>query len=378
MMRILQILLAAALVMGAAWYVLRSLRPKEENPDARLRTATTERVDLVRDVRIVGSVAPVLLTQVKSEIGGRVISVNVVNGQNVKLGDLLFELDRNELESQVEELKRQMVSTRLRMEKADRDHKRTEKLRQQDFSTEQENLDARTEFSLVQNELSIQEAQLKTMEEKLSKTRVLAPHDGVVLNLDVTPGRVMVGANSFSQGDVPMEVADLTKLRIEAKVNEVDLASLKIGQEARVTFASLPGLEAQARIVNVSPSAEKPPKGQQGQPDSVLFPVRLEFVTADPRIKPGISALARIEASRAPQALDIPVAGVFREKDEGTFVFRKTGAAWEKKYVQVGLANLDKVQVLEGLNAGDVIALGLPRQFDPRYSALENESKPGS
>jgi membrane fusion protein, macrolide-specific efflux system len=374
MTRFLQILILIGLVLGAAWYVLRSLRPPPEDPDKRLRTQVVERADLVRDVRIIGTVAPVLLTQVKSEVGGRVVGVMVENGDKVTAGQPLFELDRKELVSEIEELKRAMTSTRLRMERAERDYQRIEKLRAQDFSTEQEQLDARTEFALVENELSIQEARLATAEEKLSKTRILAPHDGVVLNLDITPGRVIVGANSFSQGDVPMEVADLSRLRIEAKVNEVDLAALTLGQEALVSFASLPGVEARATITNISPSAEKPQQGRGGwgQPENVLFPIRLEFAAPDTRVKPGISALARIEATRVENALVAPVSAIFHDREEGTFVFRQASAGWEKQAVQVGLNSLDKVQVLEGLAEGEIVALGLPAAFDPRFTSADD------
>jgi len=151
----------------------------------------------------------------------------------------------------------------------------------------------------------------RTLDEKLSKTRIMAPHDGVVLNLDITPGKILVGANSFSQGDVPMEVADLSRLRIEAKVNEVDLAAMRLKQIANVTFASIPGLETEDTVVNISPSAEKPDKSSKWtQADNVLFPVRLHFTATDPRIKPGISAMAKIVADRESDALTVPISAM--------------------------------------------------------------------
>jgi RND family efflux transporter MFP subunit len=343
-----------------------------------LRVAAVTTGDLTRDVRIVGTVTPVVLTEIKSEIGGRVEAVHVENGQEVKRGDLLLELDRRELTAEIEELKRSMVSTRLLAEKAKRDYDRVRGLREKDFSTEQELLDAETEMALRENELSIQEARLSTLEEKLAKTRLTAPHDGVVLNLDLTPGRVLVGANSFSKGDVPMEVADLSRLRIEAKVNEVDLATLRLKQKARVTFASIPGLEAEAEVVNISPSAEKRDSNQRGwgQPDSVLFPVRLHFSAPDERVRPGISALATITAETVRDATLAPVAAIFRSNNE-SFVFRRgKDGAWEKVPVELGLTSRDKIQILAGINEGDEVALGLPREFDPRATPGTSAAKP--
>jgi RND family efflux transporter MFP subunit len=378
MRRLLQFLFLLAAIAGAAFYVVRGLRPPVENPDDRLRVAAVTTGDLTRDVRIVGTVTPVVLTEIKSEIGGRVEAVHVENGQEVKRGDLLLELDRRELTAEIEELKRSMVSTRLLAEKAKRDYDRVRGLREKDFSTEQELLDAETEMALRENELSIQEARLSTLEEKLAKTRLTAPHDGVVLNLDLTPGRVLVGANSFSKGDVPMEVADLSRLRIEAKVNEVDLATLRLKQKARVTFASIPGLEAEAEVVNISPSAEKRDSNQRGwgQPDSVLFPVRLHFSAPDERVRPGISALATITAETVRDATLAPVAAIFRSNNE-SFVFRRgKDGAWEKVPVELGLTSRDKIQILAGINEGDEVALGLPREFDPRATAGTSAAKP--
>ena len=83
MKRLLQVLFIAALVLGAAWYVLRALRPAPVDPDMNLNTALVESGNLIREVRIVGSVTPVLLTQIKSEVGGRVVQVHVENGQVV-------------------------------------------------------------------------------------------------------------------------------------------------------------------------------------------------------------------------------------------------------------------------------------------------------
>jgi RND family efflux transporter MFP subunit len=378
MRRFLQFFFLVAAIAGAAFYVVRGLRPPEENPDDRLRIAAITVEDLTREVRIVGTVTPVVLTEIKSEIGGRVEAVHVENGQEVKRGDLLIELDRRELTAEIEELTRSMVSTRLLAEKAKRDYERVRGLREKDFSTEQELLDSETEMALRENELSIQEARLATLEEKLAKTRLMAPHDGVVLNLDLTPGRVLVGANSFSKGDVPMEVADLSRLRIEAKVNEVDLAVLRLKQKARVTFASIPGLLAEAEVVNISPSAEKRDPNQRGwgQPESVLFPVRLYFAAPDERVRPGISALATITAERVRDTTVAPVAAIFRSSNE-SFVFRrgKTGA-WEKVPVELGLTSRDKIQILGGLAGGDEVALGLPREFDPRANTGNPSAKP--
>jgi len=352
-------LIITAIIGSAAYYALQALKPAEEDPNEGLRFAVVERQDLNRSVRFVGVVEPVLLSEVKSEINGRVAEVHVVNGDEVVRGQLLIELDPTDVEGEIESLKRQMRSTELRLEQSRKDYARLADLHAQDFATDQERESAETEMLLFENELLIQESQLKALEDRLSKTRIVAPHDGVVLNLDVNPGRVLVGAGSVSQGDVPMEIASLEELKVEAKVSEVDLAAVYTGQRAEVTFASIPNLELEGKVESISPSADKAGSGNQ-QRDLVQFPLRLTFESNHPRVKPGISAMLRVDAERVEDVLAVPLSAIFRNRDE-TFVYLKEGQGqFVMRTVVTGLSTTDRVEVVEGLEEGDEVTLGIP------------------
>jgi len=362
--KFLTALIIMSIVGVAGYFALQALKPEVVDPNEGLRYATVERRDLNRLVRFVGVVEPVLLTEVKSEINGRVAAVYVDNGDEVTQGQLLIELDPTDVESEIESLKRQMRSTELRLEQSRKDYARIVELHARDFSTDQERESAETDKLLFENELLIQESQLKTLEDRLSKTRILAPHDGVVLNLDVTPGRVLVGAGSVSQGDVPMEVASLKELKVEAKVSEVDLAAIYVGQDAEVSFASIPNLQLSGRVESISPSAEKPRNPNQ-QLDLVQFPVRLTFSTDHPRVKPGISAMLSVAAESVEGALVLPLSAVFRNRDD-TFVYLVEGdGKFVERSIVTGLSTLERVEVLEGLEEGDEVALGIPAGEGP-------------
>jgi len=363
MQKFISFFLLGIIILGAGWFALRTLGSEKSNEGKVLETAAVERGDVVRKVMFVGTVQPVRLTEVKSEVSGRITKVLVEDGESVETGQLLLELDQTEIQSEIESLTREMVSNQLRLEQAMRDEKRVVDLHNKDFATDKEREDATTTLKLAENELRIQEARLATLQERLGKTRIKAPHHGIVLNLDATPGEVMVGANSVSEGDVPMKIADLGQLLVEAEVSEVDLTLLEVKQDAEVSFPGMFGLELGGVVQSISPSAVEDRK-------EVVFPVKVLLKTKDERVKPGISALVEIEAERQVNQLVVPVSAVFRDR-ESAFVFVEKEKTYEQREVEVGLSAANQTVILSGLDEGDKVTLGIPEDSD--YEARRGE-----
>lgn len=363
MQKFFSFLLLGLVILGAGWFALRTLGTEESDGTEMLESVAVERGDVVRKVMFVGTVQPVRLTEVKSEVSGRITKVFVVDGEVVEKGQLLLELDQTEIQSEIESLTREMLSNQLRLEQAMRDEKRVADLYNKDFATDKEREDATTTLKLAENELRIQEAKLATLEERLGKTRIKAPHDGIVLNLDATPGEVMVGANSVSEGDVPMKIADLGQLLVEADVSEVDLTLLEVKQAAEVSFPGMFGLELGGVVQSISPSAVEDRK-------EVVFPVKVLLKTKDERVKPGISALVEIEAERQEDQLVVPVSAVFRDRSSA-FVFVEKEKTYEQREVEVGLSAANKTVIVDGLEEGDMVTLGIPKDSD--YEARRGE-----
>lgn len=354
--KLITFLILAGVIGGVGYYSLRMISTEEEDPNAGLEFADVQRGDVVHTVSFVGTVQPVRLTEVKSEVSGRIINVAVVDGDKVEKGQLLLELDRTEIETEIEELRRQMVSNQLRKEQSERDEKRTSDLYEKKFATDKEMEDAVTARKLAENELRIQEARLENLNDRLSKTRIHAPHGGVVLNLDATEGEVMVGASSVSAGDVPMKIADLEQMLIEAEVSEVDLPQMEVNQVAQITFPGMADLALSGEVSSISPSAV-------AEKNEVVFPVKVLLTEADERVKPGISSLVSIDVQEENEALVIPVSALFRE-DEETFVFVSTGGEFELRSVEIGLSAGSEVVVRSGVSEGESVSLGIPAGFD--------------
>lgn len=354
--RIIFILIALGLGFGAIQiFKNRAVLGAEES--GRLLTDTAALRDLESVVTATGEVLPKMSSSVKSELSGRIVTIYVDEGDEVARGDLLLELERTSFEARVDEAERSLEAEQLRLDRAERDFIRQKELFGKNFVGEQAFLDAKTDFELAQLNLEIARARLEDAEEELSKTKINAPHDGIVTKLDVTEGEVISGATSVSSGTELMTVAQLRQLYLEANINEVDVERLELGQEARLRFDAIQKYQLSGEIAEIALSARKDGNVR-------VFPVEVVFEATDGRVRPGISATVDIPVARSQSAVSVLLSAVFREGEgtQGT-VFKAVGDDWEKVTVEVGINDLQHVEILSGLEPGDVVALSRPPAF---------------
>lgn len=349
------LLLAGGIVGVFKFYEIRS----DFSQDGGSEVLTDEAAfrDLESVVTATGEVLPKMSSVVKSELSGRIVSIYVEEGEEVSRGDLLLELERTSFEARVNEAQRSLEAEKLRLNRAERNFIRQEELFNKDFVGEQAFFDAQTDFELAQLNLEISQARLEDAEEELSKTKINAPHDGVVTKLDVTEGQVISGATSVSNGTDLMTVAQLRQLYLEANINEVDVERLKLGQEARLRFDAIKGYRLTGEVGVIALSARKDGEVR-------VFPIEVLFEATDGRVRPGISATVDIPVGRSEGAVSVLLSAVFQENEEDQpVVYLKNGDVWEEAAVEVGMNDLQYVEILSGLEPGEIVALSRPKGF---------------
>lgn len=322
-------------------------------------TQVAER-SLEERITVSGFVKPETVTEIKSEINGRIIRILVENGQMVKQGELLLEIDPQTYQTTVDSNERTTRQRRLDVEKAERDMKRIKRLFQSDFATEQEYLDSVTDYESKKLQLEIAQAALDNARIELAKTAIKAPHDGMVSDLDVYVGNVISGAGSFSNGTTLMKVNDMSNLRVEADLNEIEANKIAVGAETTLTFDSLPKTSFTGTVNYLSSF------GVQDSATSTLykFPVRVNFTTGGVLVRPGTSANLSILVAGVNDAVSVPASAVFIE-DGVRYVFLKKGEGkFERRKIEVGIGNLNFIQVVQGLANGDTIATVRPSQSE--------------
>lgn len=357
---IIALLLLAGLGAGGtwAWNKFSGEIKSAGTPPLRDAAVAVARFTVESNVEVSGDIEPMTQVEVKPEISARILKLNVMLGSKVEKGQVLVELDDKELKTDKESAELEIAGAKVSVDKATRDAERDQKLFAKNLVTQQALADSATARDLAINNLERAQKRLQTVNDKLEKTKVIAPMSGVILELPVVQGQVVVGAASVNSGTLLMKLADLKKLLISTHVNQVDVARLKPGMPIRFTVDSLPGKQMDGRIDNIYPTATivKNIKG---------FTVEMLIENPDAALRPGMTADLVIPIEKAENVLAVPLAAVFSEPDGSKVCFvQKTGPDGakisEKRKVEIGLSDTDHVQILSGLEENESILLVRP------------------
>lgn len=220
------------------------------------------------------------------------------------------------------------------------------------------NLEA--DMRISENALEKAQSRLQSVEDRLAKTRILAPADGTVLDIPVNEGLVVTAAASVNSGSVLMTFADLSRLLIDTHVNQMDISKVHTGQEVIVRMQGDDPNPVHAKIDFVAPLAtvKNNIKG---------FQVQAVVEGDDNRLKPGMSVSMTLPIGEVHDALSVPVAAVFQEEDEHVvYVHEPNAKAAARRKVEVGLSNLAFAEIKSGVSEGEEILLVDPKLMDNR------------
>jgi RND family efflux transporter MFP subunit len=375
MKRLLWIVAALGLLVLCIVWVVRARSASDAKP-VDYTYAKPARRDIKQTVVINGTITPILSTEIRSEVSGRIARVLVQAGDGVTAGQPLIELDQSSLQVQLDEARLGVTGARLRAERAELEYKRLQALSERALVTEKERKEAEIAFRLAQNDTSSQEARVRLLETSLSKNVLTAPYAGRVLSLAARPGMIVTGADAVREGATLLELADLSRLRVEAAINEIDVAVLELGMPVEITFESVPEAKAAGKITFIAPAAGKSANGGSssggagmgggggGGSASRDFPLQIEIEQSHPRVRPGMTARVHIATATAKDALSVEHNLVFNDHETGDwFVFvRATDAKAEpvQTKVELGVRDSLHVEIKSGLAENAEVARQRP------------------
>ena len=321
---------------GGSTVAPQSTKPVLLSPAEERRIGVTYAVaaleTLTRDVRIVGQVSAdeTRLTAVSLKVDGWVERVYVdFTGREVRAGEPLLELYSPMVASAAEEL---LLARRL--------------LAEVGGDSSEAAASARSLVASARRRLAwwdVPAAEIRRIEETGEAPRTVtlrAPFAGVVLEKYVVPGQtVMAGQPLF-------RVADLGVVWVEGEVFEQDMPLVRVGQTVEAEFTALPGTVRTGRIAYVYPTVDEATRTAQ---------VRVELPNARRDLKPGMYATIRVTVRQARPRLTVPRSAVLSTGTRSLVFKRLPGGLLEPREIRVGLATDDRVQVLQGLAAGDTV-----------------------
>ena len=309
-----------------------------------------ERRSITSIVSATGRIFPEIEVKISSEVAGEIIELPVVEGQEVKKGDLLVKVDPDRYETQLRQRKvsintaeaRSLEAKAQRLQ-AQQDLGRVEELFTKGFATEKELEDARTllEIRKVQEEsslLEIERAKSSWEEavEVLSKTVTFAPMDGTVTKLDSELGERVVGTGQFAGTEI-LRVADLNNMEVRIEVSETDIVHVQVNDKATVEVDAMPEEEFEGRVTEISSSAANV---RQNNDQLTTFEVRIRLEEPSPKLRPGMTATADIETETVHDAISVPMQSVTVRKKEDVRKALETEAGQDERKNQ-GAVNQD-------------------------------------
>jgi macrolide-specific efflux system membrane fusion protein len=329
---------------------------------------TAKRGTLSIDVLETGRVEPREQVELKSKLAGEVVAVRVDEGDRVRRGDLLILLDPTDYEREVAAAEAELAKAQAAV-----DYARLNLARQQRGVAERivsgADLDgAQHELRSRTADARLLEVRLRSSQDRVRYTKILSPIDGTVIQRGTEAGEVVVpGVQATFEGKPLLTVADLSTLLVKVELNQIDVAKVRLGIEASVTFDALPGKSYAAKVTRVAPASSK----VSGK-DLEVFPVETELVQADAAIKPGMTADVRIHLEAKPNVITLPIEAVVKEGERASVKRVLTDARGKQHTEQVevtlGARNDRDVELVSGLSEGDRVLI------DPA-SASANEMK---
>jgi HlyD family secretion protein len=315
---------------------------------------------LVRTLQFSARVATVSRVDVGATVTGRVRQVRVVEGARVQVGQVLIELEEDELRAalrQAQATQRQAAATRRN---AREELARMQALVAQGFVTGSRADDVRRAVDVAQAQEGAALAAVDVAQARLAQTRILAPAAARVLARHVEPGQIVQAGKSL----LSLALAGPTQL--VAAVDERFLAQLQLGQRADVIADAFPQQRFSARVSALAPAID---------PQRGAVEVRLDLEVAPPLfLREDLTVSVEVETGRREQALVLPLTAL----REGDAVWVVDDGRLQSRPVRLGLRTLQSVEVLQGLAAGEQVALGDAAQPGQRVRPQAAVSLPAS
>jgi HlyD family secretion protein len=356
--------------------------------------AKAERADIARSVVATGKVQPITKVEVKSKASGIVTRLDTDINAHVKQGQVLAQLDQQEILDQVAAQKAMLAAAEsnahaaaasieydkvnaeapdlpmykhtydraLQMSKEgvvsqqsldDAQQKYLFAANTRDKAVSQINVDT-SKLRQAQAQVAQNQASLKQLEEQLSYTTITSPMDGTILSRDVEMGDAVSSILVLgSTATLVMTIGDTRQVYVQGKVDEADIGKVYMGQPARIKVESFKDKTFLGKVTKIAPlGVEK---------DNVTtFEVRVSIDNPGGELKANMTANAEILQDEHKNVLTVPEQAVMYDNNRNASVEvpdpkQKTGR--RKVSIQAGISNGTKTEILSGLNSGDTVIL---------------------
>jgi macrolide-specific efflux system membrane fusion protein len=320
------------------------------------KTAVINKTSLQETVVATGVIRPVVGAEINvgSRISGTVISLPVAVGDRVEVGQLLARLDDTALQASLDQVRAQVAIGKPQVALAKTVLERRIQLADEGLASDEDLDIARSNLAVAEAQLEESLARERAAEINLSYAKITAPISGVVAAVSTREGETV--AAGFSAPTF-VTIVDLERLEVLAYVDETDIGRIFVGQEAGFEVDTYPGVIFAGRVNAVQPSAEI-------RESVVNYVVRMQFESpvvddepvSDYTLRPEMTAHVRLVIAQRDNALTAP-RNALKRRDGRQYLLVQREGAWVEQDVRTGWRSDNAVEILSGVEAGDLIAL---------------------
>ncbi len=387
-------LVAVLVVVAAAVALAGRARVKnpepEQGPEIPCLEARTGSIQVV--VREVGTVEPEVKVDIKSTLSGRVVELPVRAGDRVRKGQLVARIEPDVNQAQdLLAVRNRVRSARIALEDARQEYEAKRQLFEHGLVSVEVHRQAETRFRQAEQALRDATEKMELVvasgipvgDNPRQVVNISSPMDGVIIDRPVELGETVTGSGSFNAGTVIATVADLSTMQVKAGVNEVDIGKIHEGQPVRVTLDAFPREVFPGTIQRIAPAARLDDQVK-------VFDVEIALERLGHELRTGMTANIEVRGERREEALTVPVECVFLRGDEEIVYVKRAEplpaegeggeAPWdddprqewrrwfEERTVVTGISSTTDVEIVEGLQPGERVALADPSKPEEEES----------
>jgi HlyD family secretion protein len=349
-----------------------------------LPTTDVTRGDINVRVQATGVVEPINPVEIKSKASGQIIRMPVEVGSVVKRGEQLAQIDPRDVRNQLDQAMADDLVSTASLVKAIRDQARKDSLYAKHVITASEHDSTKSSIAAARSDLVSKRANLDLARQKMEDASVEAPIAGTVVSRPITNGMLITSATSANGGTTLMTLADLGRVRMRVTIDEVEMANIRVGEQASVAVDAFSDRTFDGVIEKIEPQAVV----TQGV---TFFPVMVSISNKDGLLMPGMNGEVTIKAADLKQVLQIPIDAI-RATNELAPVARMFGipvdtitgqlrrdlvgtgsggtgipgryvivalpnGTYEMRLIKVGPTDLRVAEVTEGVKEGDKLVM---------------------
>lgn len=364
------------------------LWPKENKASYVLTTEKIKKGSLTTTVTATGTVEPITLVEIGTQVSGVISKIYVDYNSEVKAGQVIAELDKRMLSYELETAQATLKSKQVDLAQQQKTYNRNKELWEKQAISKADWETAQTTYETAKLAVTSSQAAAYKAQTNLGYATIYSTIDGVVVSRAVEEGQTV--AASFSTPTLFTIANDLTKMRVIANVDEADIGQVAVGQRVMFTVDAYPNDEFEGKVVQVRLEATT-------TSNVVTYEVVIDAPNPDLKLKPGLTANVNIYTLEENNVLVIPAKalrfapdaeilnqiGVTAEHSTANnasskkSVWIKDGNTIKQQGISVGTTDGINIQVLDGLKEGLEIVTGVSQQAAaPQAADTSGEESP--